>query len=678
MPTINNYTVTSVVYTAASGSNVYTTHPTAVLTITPNEGYIINANDFSWTNTDLNYINTVVFVQDGDNILCTVTFDNPFTMPASDVDLALCISGSAVEAELCCTIGLSVKSPSSLIGYNIQANSSIPENISFTLCGIENQTVEVFEKTYTCTTGYFWEPSNVPDVFLGGVTNIDSYNVSQINTTNSDGKITSTTITVSYTFGECTNDVIEIQTYLTTQIQTPVVKITNYTLNTSDVGANGIGKMMRVYGAPGATFELTSSNGAILNINTTGTNGSLLTYTTIPIQTIPNTGYFDVYIVIPASGSAAQYCFTLVGDLVDPFPQANPVCINQYSDVTLTFNTTGSNLTVTSTTANSNSQASSTVTKTYPANSIPTIDGEANINKIEWLVQTSSGQLMTIVSSPTVSWTNYDEAYTNNSEEVSLSTIIPVVSATGITTGMRVEGEYVTTDGVPLECTVDAINSTNLTVSPQQLLIPYDPANNIGDDLVFSNRKGSKLNLPVVATLDEAGTTAKIKVAGDISKYGDTSQTFTLDLTSVLSVGAATTCRQWAIAGGDDGGRLTFNNCSGTQTIQDIVKGETFNICGKDSPAATGTGTVTVSNVQACDTSSESTSSTCYSYTVTYNPTSKNSAQTVEVKYHDCGSIVKTVMVGTGTTTICGNRVDLSITDVTGQATWSRGNSGCS
>ena len=67
-----NYTITSVVYTAVSGTNVYNTHPTAVLTITPNEGYEVYAQDFSWTNTDLNYVATVVFTQDGSNVLCTV------------------------------------------------------------------------------------------------------------------------------------------------------------------------------------------------------------------------------------------------------------------------------------------------------------------------------------------------------------------------------------------------------------------------------------------------------------------------------------------------------------------------------------------------------------------------------------------------------------------------------
>ncbi len=97
-----NYTVTSVVYTAVSGTNVYSTNPTAVLTITPNEGYEVYAQDFSCTNTDLNYVATVVFTQDGNNVLCTVTFDNPFTMPASNVDLGLCISGNAVFSDLCC------------------------------------------------------------------------------------------------------------------------------------------------------------------------------------------------------------------------------------------------------------------------------------------------------------------------------------------------------------------------------------------------------------------------------------------------------------------------------------------------------------------------------------------------------------------------------------------------
>ena len=78
----NNYTITNVTYSVAAGANVHTLHPTAVLTITPNPGYSVTAEDFTWGNPNLANIATVVFTQSGLNITCTVTFDNPFICQA--------------------------------------------------------------------------------------------------------------------------------------------------------------------------------------------------------------------------------------------------------------------------------------------------------------------------------------------------------------------------------------------------------------------------------------------------------------------------------------------------------------------------------------------------------------------------------------------------------------------
>ena len=43
----NNYTITNVTYSVAGGANVALAHSNAVLTITPNPGYSVTAEDFT-------------------------------------------------------------------------------------------------------------------------------------------------------------------------------------------------------------------------------------------------------------------------------------------------------------------------------------------------------------------------------------------------------------------------------------------------------------------------------------------------------------------------------------------------------------------------------------------------------------------------------------------------------
>ena len=673
MPTsLNNYTITSVVYTAASGTNVYSAHPTAVLTITPDDGYTINADDFSWTNTDLNYINTVVFTQSGSNVLCTVTFDNPFTMPAANVDLGLCISGDATVSELCCDVDLEVEGAST--NYNIQTGSPIPENTTFNICGIEGRVVTLFSRTYTCQSGYYFPTQSTPNVELL-VSNSSQYTITETNTTNSDGQITSVTVKVDYTFDDkCGDDKVKIKLSTPAQIQVPVIKITSYTLNTSDVGPTGAQRTMRVYGNIGATFTLESSNGTILSLP--ASNDDDIDYLTTPTQTIPASGYVDVNIQIPASGSSAQYCFTLAGDLIDPFPQTNPICINQYGKVILTFNTTGANLTVTSTMLGEETMASNTITRTFPVNSSPATGSVPYYNKIKWTVQAAAGQTISLVSNPTPSWTNLNEYTTSVTEAVQYSAVVPVASATGITTNMRMEGYNVTLDGNPPECTVSSINSTNITVAPVQAALPYNPTTGQGCEVKFGNRKGSILELPTTATLSEDQTTVTVEVSGIIERYGDTSQTFTLDLTSLITVGSTNTCCTWTLndnaGSAPRGGSLDFTACSGkTYTIK-VPNGDSFTFCGLTTPAAAyttvGDGTVAITNASAC-------SANCYTYTYVYTG---KSSKTTTITYIDCTGNLQNISVGNETSgnTFCGQRWDPEAADAANTVI-TRGGTGC-
>ena len=88
---LGNFTVTD--------SNTFVTEgqqlPTSViLTITPNQGFVINATDFAFISAP-SQINVAAstFTQDGTNVKLTAVFANPSLMPSSNLEIPLCISG---------------------------------------------------------------------------------------------------------------------------------------------------------------------------------------------------------------------------------------------------------------------------------------------------------------------------------------------------------------------------------------------------------------------------------------------------------------------------------------------------------------------------------------------------------------------------------------------------------
>ena len=101
MPTINNYTFSSVSFNVQEQTFISDTQTVAVLTISPNLGYSVTAADFSLEPGFSNqYVDTVVFTQDNDNVICTVTFLTNVQMPSANVTIPLCVVGSANPIEV--------------------------------------------------------------------------------------------------------------------------------------------------------------------------------------------------------------------------------------------------------------------------------------------------------------------------------------------------------------------------------------------------------------------------------------------------------------------------------------------------------------------------------------------------------------------------------------------------
>lgn len=653
----DNYTITNVVYSVTGGTNVYASHPTAVLTISPNAGYTVDANDFSWINTSLANVDTVVFTQNGENVTVTVTFDNPFTMPSSATTLSLCIAGAAQPSRN----GISgvYSAGEDDTNLSIVSGCPVPQTIAYTTTGQPNQEVLLLDKTYTTSSGYYFAADFTVD-YSGPNMVTENYNYIETKTFDNDGNHTSSNFKFYYTFpnttGDVTGDIIKLTVPNVKQIAVVQTKITNYTIDTSLISASGDERVMRVFGVPTTTFTLASNNGQIINPYPDEDTGSITYYTTTPTLTIPDSGFYDIKIVFPSSNSVAQYCFTLAGgNLISPFPKPNPVCINQYPRITLTFNTTGT----------SNSQTfnavGSPVTKTYTANTEPAVNSGAYTNDFTWTVTASNGAAMTLTGNE-ADWNIIPDIVTANSAAVSNSATVPVLSATGLSVGMRMTkntgGSFnIATTGNPPAATITGISGNNLTISPNQT-IPFD--SDELENLLFSSQKGSKVSLPTSVTLDEAGTTATVKINnGQIQRYGDSNVTYTLDLSSLLTIGSANQCKEWDVTVGANGGNLLYYDCiTGHRRQLTVFKGESnFSICALNSPAPTVTGTMSVAaSGDVCD--NVGVDATCATWSIVYNPTNP-AAKSVTVTYIDCITLAEntiTVALGATGVTQCATR----------------------
>ncbi len=633
----NNYTITNVTYSVAGGSNVYTSHPTAVLTITPDVGYSVTAEDFSWANTTLANVNTVVFTQDGVNVICTVTFDNPFSMPSANTVRSLCINGSAVLQRL--SVSGNYKAAGSSTNMTIVENSPVPEEIYYELSGVEGYQVLVIEKTYTAASGYYFNGSfNIS--YTGDEMVAENYNCIETETLDSSGRLTSINIKFYYTFpnNSVINDKIVVEIPATKQIKVAPVKITSYSLfdNTS-VASSGAIRTVRIFGAPTATFTLASNNGSILSFDTYDANDVLLSYATTPTLTIPANGYFEITISIPAVSSNATYCFTIAGgNLISPFPQINPFCLYQYVRTNLTFTASGTNLVV------SNVLPSQTsFVKTGTAMSQPASGSSSYSNDMEITVTGNSGQALSLANNfDEESWSNSYDIGKTIQATVSNSNVITVDNTTDLLVGSElfaipnitntirkitnISGNNVTLDGA-------AFSISSLTNLPT---------------FVFSNRKKSDLDLVSSATIDQTGLTATVNTSSQIYRYGDGDVTFNLNLLDLITIGSANQCKEFNVTVGASGGTLVYFDCvKNTKRQLVIFKGQAdFSICALSSPAPTATGTMSIAQSgDVCDFSG--VDATCVTWSIAYtdNPQGKS----VDITYFDCVTLAeKTITIG--------------------------------
>ena len=329
-----NFTVNVVSFPATLGLDWTNSYAQVFLTITPDPGYSIDANNFSAINTLPNYVSSVTFTQNGANIDCTIVYTSPSIMPATDVLIALCIQGYASEAPI--IIGGTTKS-GGLTNVSIPAPGDFP--ISFNGSGEWDSSLTVFTQAVVASTGYYFQ--TMPNLAIAKG-NLSEYTVTNIKTFDSENRLIQVVFSVSYKFP--VDDVSGDEFVLTAnaiQYYNPPVKIVSYRFNSQDVIQQaGETRTFTIYGIEGANWDLRCNYtpGNISIVNTSGI--------------IDATGQAVVSVVFPGTTNVNRtYNFALTGDLATNFNTANgqtstPLVI-QYIQSSLSLVFTSTDLAIT-------------------------------------------------------------------------------------------------------------------------------------------------------------------------------------------------------------------------------------------------------------------------------------------------------------------------------------------
>jgi len=301
-----NFTVNVVSFPATTGLDWTNSYSQIILTITPDAGYSIDANNFSAINPLPNYVSGVTFTQNGANIDCVIVYTSPSIMPAADVLISLCIQGYASETPI---IVIGTTKIGGLTNVSIPNPKDFP--ISFGGSGEWDSSLTVFTQAVVASTGYYF--NTMPNLAIAKG-NINEYTVTNIKTFDSENRLIQVVFSVSYKFP--VDDVSGDEFVLTAnaiQYYNPPVKIVAYKFNSQDViNQGGETRTFTIYGIEGANWDLRCNYtpGNISIVNTSGI--------------IDATGQAVVSVVFPGTTNVNRtYNFALTGDLATNFNTAN-------------------------------------------------------------------------------------------------------------------------------------------------------------------------------------------------------------------------------------------------------------------------------------------------------------------------------------------------------------------
>ena len=294
----------------------------ARLIISPNNGYVVSASNFSNNSgiipgvSAISISNSSVPNTQSNLVYVDVNLDDSYIMPSNNTDIVIDIDGSATLLPV---------TVSGLYSTILSNSGSSQTNVAYSGSGSFGQTVQLFTKTIQANTGYYFENAPVYSIISG---NANNYTITSTDNFDALNRLISRTFTVSYNIQlqNEQNHRIEFRA-AAKQIYVAPVDITAYTFSTTPIPLTGDTRQIRVFGAPGAVFNVNVVDQG--NVSIASVSG----------QAVDSSGYYDMQVTFPSSAITKSYTMLLTGNLSSSFntPQGQPstVTVWQYADVSL-------------------------------------------------------------------------------------------------------------------------------------------------------------------------------------------------------------------------------------------------------------------------------------------------------------------------------------------------------
>jgi len=324
---INNITITNITFKAKENETFTDAYgaSSVVLTLTPDQGYTIDANDFSIIEPLPSYFTNnpaPTFEQAGINILLTLHFASNAAMPkpGNNIDIPICLNGKAFSAAFTLNGTVEYKT-----GANITPQPSLT---TYTVAGNEGETKQAFSKSVEANSGYRFLPD--PQIIQTQGDTSSYSNASEIKEywDQNQTQLKKVTFSTDYTFNNAsvTGDYFKIYGE-TVPIGAVDQCVSGYNINTGNIGANGDIRTMTVFGAENSVFSVTLSDGT----------------TQLPVvtnQSMPASASYSFDITFPPAIADILWTIEITGDVCSTISQPNPFTINQLLNIAITFTVT--------------------------------------------------------------------------------------------------------------------------------------------------------------------------------------------------------------------------------------------------------------------------------------------------------------------------------------------------
>lgn len=343
MTQYENFTVTEINFLESEGVDL-STLGTQTVTIIPNEGYVIDANDFALATPYPPEVDptSFQFTQNVDRIDVTFLFAAGAIMPANAIEVPLCFTGFAIETEY--TIDGTVDIITTYA-------TPVSQTATYSNSGSFNSQENVYNVTISASPNYYFYDEPIAALITGNSLNYNITSTKQYNGPN--GELTDVSFTVQYTYPNqnVSGDLIRIAAEAI-----PIVNIIPYISGFTFDGIFGYAQPNVPSAGDSQELILTGDPGAVFSVSffeNAGSGTETVYATNVPM---PSSGTYTIPSIIFPSYAAGTppYQVQITGDI-------NPAISNVGNDIYVDFNQSQQlNLTVSGSTSNSDLTLSGT------------------------------------------------------------------------------------------------------------------------------------------------------------------------------------------------------------------------------------------------------------------------------------------------------------------------------